>query len=156
MNQRFHYISSRKCHSSLTLLEPLLETVLEPLPEPLLEPLFELVLEHVTIPLLCLILAQVPSLTELLEVLFTDLVEDLAFVEDLPVELLVDLLVRAVSVERSLTSCSKVLSNSSGMFRISCPDHKEYFLVELVTFCIEQNVTISIAAGNTHYRGHFR
>ena len=127
-------------HSSLTLLEPLLETVLEPLPEPLpeplLEPLFQLVLECVTIPLVCLILARVPSLTVLLEVLFTDLVEDLAFVEDLPVELLVDLLVRAVSVERSLTSCSKVLSNSSGMFRISCPDHKEYFLVELVTFSI--------------------
>ena len=49
-------------------------------------------------------------------------------------ELLVDLLARAVLVERSLTSCSKVLSNSSGMFRISCPDRKEYFLVELVTF----------------------
>ena len=86
-------------HFPLTLLKPLLETVLEPLPEPLLEPLFELVLEHVTIPLVCLILPRVPSLTELLEVLFTDLVEDLAFVEDLPVELLVDLLVRAVSVE---------------------------------------------------------
>ena len=124
-------------HSSLTLLEPLLEAVLEPLPEPLLEPLFELVLERVTIPLVCLFLPRVPSLTELLEVLFADLVEDLALVEDLPVELLVDLLVRAVSVERCLTSCSsKVSSNSSGMFRISCPDRKEYFLVELVTFCI--------------------
>ena len=123
-------------HSSLTLLKPLLETVLEPLPEPLLEPLFELVLERDSIPLVCLILPRVPSLTELLEVLFTDLAEDLAFVEDLPVELLVDLLARAVLVERSLTSCSKVSSNSSGMFRISCPDHKEYFLAELVTFCI--------------------
>ena len=123
-------------HSSITLLEPLLEVELEPLPEPLLEPLFELVLEHVTIPLVCLFLPRVPSLTELLEVLFADLVEDLALVEDLPVELLVDLLVRAVSVERSLTSCSKVLSNSSGMFRISCPDGKEYFLAELVIFCI--------------------
>ena len=61
-------------HSSLTLLEPLLEAVLKPLPEPLLEPLFELVLEHVTIPLVCLFLPQVPSLTELLEVLFADLV----------------------------------------------------------------------------------
>ena len=121
-------------HSSLTLLKPLLEAVLEPLPEPLLEPLFELV--HVTIPLVCLFLPRVPSLTELLEVLFADLVEDLALVEDLPVELLVDLLVRAVLVERSLTSCSKVLSNSSGMFRISCPDRKKYFLAELVTFCI--------------------
>ena len=49
-------------------------------------------------------------------------------------ELLVDLLARAVSVERSLTSHSKVSSNSSGMFRIYCPDRKEYFLVELVTF----------------------
>ena len=98
-------------HSSLTLLEPLLETVLEPLPEPLLELLFELVLECVTIPLVCLILPRVPSLTELLEVLFADLVEDLGFVEDLPVELLVDLLTRAVLVERSLTSCSKVSSN---------------------------------------------
>ena len=117
-------------HSSLTLPEPLLEAVLEPLPEPLLEPLFELVLERVTIPLVCLFLPRVPSLTELLEVLFADLVEDL------PVELLVDLLVRAVSVERSLTSCSKVSSNSSRMFRISCPDQKEYFLAELVTFCI--------------------
>ena len=74
-------------HSSLTLLEPLLEAVLEPLPEPLLEPLFELVLEHVTIPLVCTFLPRVPSLTELLEVLFADLVEDLALVEDLPVEL---------------------------------------------------------------------
>ena len=123
-------------HSSLTLLEPLLEAVLKPLPEPLLEPLFELVLEHITIPLVCSFLPRVPSLTELLEVLFADLVEDLALVEDLPVELLVDLLVRAVSVERCLTSCSKVSSNSSGVFRISCPDRKEYFLVELVTFCI--------------------
>ena len=120
-------------HSSLTLLEPLPEPLLEPLPEPLLEPLFELVLEHVTIPLVCSFLPRVPSLTELL---FADLVEDLALVEDLPVELLVDLLARAVLVERCLTSCSKVLSNSSGMFRISCPDHKEYFLAELVTFCI--------------------
>ena len=100
-------------HSSLTLLEPLLEAVLEPLPEPLLEPLFELVLERVTIPLVCSFLPQVPSLTELLEVLFADLVEDLALVEDLPVELLVDLLARAVLVERCLTSCSKVSSNSS-------------------------------------------
>ena len=123
-------------HSSLTLLKPLLEAVLKPLPEPLLEPLFELVLERVTIQLVCLFLPQVPSLTELLEVLFADLVEDLALVEDLPVELLVDLLARAVLVERCLTSCSKVSSNSSGMFRISCPDCKEYFLVELVTFCI--------------------
>ena len=49
-------------------------------------------------------------------------------------DLLVDLLVRAVLVEMSLTSRSKVSSNSSGMFRISCPDLKEYFLVELVTF----------------------
>ena len=161
MNQRFRYISSRKCyhqreplltltscfirllskivslyHSSPTLLEPLLEAVLEPLPEPLLEPLFELVLECVTIPLVCLFLPRVPSLKELLEVLFADLVEDLALVEDLPVELLVDLLARAVLLERSLTSCSKVSSNSSGMFRISCPDRKEYFLAELVTFCI--------------------
>ena len=63
-------------HSSLTLLKPLLEAVLEPLSEPLLEPLFELVLERVTIPLVCLFLPRVPSLTELLEVLFTDLVED--------------------------------------------------------------------------------
>ena len=55
-------------------------------------------------------------------------------VEDLTVELLVDLLMRAVSVERPLTSCSKVSSNSSGMFRISCPDGKDYFLAELVTF----------------------
>ena len=119
-------------HSSLTLLEPLLEAV----PEPLLEPLFELVIERVTIALVCLFLPQVPSLTELLEVLFADVVEDLALVvvEDLTVELLVDLLMRAVSVERPLTSCSKVSSNSSGMFRISCPDHKEYFLAELVTF----------------------
>ena len=51
-------------------------------------------------------------------------------------ELLVDLLVRAILVERSLTSHSKVSSNLSGIFRISCPDRKEYFLVELVTFCI--------------------
>ena len=123
-------------HSSLTLLELLLEAVLEPLPEPLFEPLFELVLECVTIPLVCLFLPRVPSLTELLEVFFGDLVEDLALVEDLPVELLVDILARAVLVERCLTSCSKVLSNSSGMFRISCPDRKEYFLAELVTFCI--------------------
>ena len=65
-----------------------------------------------------------------------DLVEDLALVEDLPVELLVDLLARAVLVERCLTSYSKVSSNSSGMVRISCPDRKEYFLAELVTFCI--------------------
>ena len=127
-----HLLSKRvsSYHSSLTLLEPLPETVLEPL----LEPLFELVLECITIPLVCLILPRVPSLTELLEVHFADLVKDLAFVEDLTVELLVDLLARAVSVERSLTSCSKVSSNSSGMFRISCPDHKEYFLAELVTF----------------------
>ena len=127
-----HLLSKRvsSYHSSLTLLEPLLETVLEPL----LEPLFELVLECVTIPLVCLILLRVPSLTELLEVHFADLVEDLVFVEDLTVELLVDLLTRTVSVERSLTSHSKVSSNSSGMFRISCPDHKEYFLAELVTF----------------------
>ena len=123
-------------HSFLTLLKPLLEPLLEPLPEPLLEPLFELVLERVTIPLVYLFLPRVPSLTELLEVLFADLVEDLALLEDLPVELLVDLLARAVSVERSLTSCSEVSSNSSGMFRISCPDCKEYFLVELVAFCI--------------------
>ena len=123
-------------HSSLTLLEPLLEAVLEPLPEPLLEPLFELVIERVTIALVCLFLPGVPSLTELLEVLFTDVVENLALVvvEDLTVELLVDLLMRAVSVERPLTSCSKVSSNSSGMFRISCPDCKENFLAELVTF----------------------
>ena len=113
-------------HSSLTLLQPLLEAVLEPLPEPLLEPLFELVLERVTIPLVCTFLPRVHLLTELLEVLFADLVEDLALVEDLPVELLVDLLARAVSVERCLTSCSKVSSNSSGMFRISCPDRKEF------------------------------
>ena len=127
-----HLLSKRvsSYHSSLTLLEPLLETVLEPL----LEPLFELVLERVTIPLVCLILPQVPSLTELLEVHFADLVEDLAFVEDLTVELLVDPLARAVLVERSLTSHSKVSSNSSGMFRISCPDLKEYILAELVTF----------------------
>ena len=63
-------------HSSLTLLKPLLEAVLEPLSEPLLEPLFELILKRVTIPLVCLFLPRVPSLTELLEVLFTDLVED--------------------------------------------------------------------------------
>ena len=115
-------------HSSLTLLKPLLEAVLEPLPEPLLEPLFELVIERVTIALVCLFLPQVPSLTELLEVLFADVVEDLT------VELLVDLLMRAVSVERPLTSCSKVSSNSSGMFRISCPDRKEYFLAETSHF----------------------
>lgn len=60
--------------------------------------------------------------------------EDLVFVADLTVDLLVDLLARAVSVEMSLTSCSKVSSNSSGMFRISGPDLKEYFLAELVTF----------------------
>ena len=118
------------------MLKPLLKAVLEPLPEPLLEPLFELVLERVTIPLVCSFLPQVSSLTELLEVLFADFPEDLALVEDLPVELLVDLLVRAVSVERCLTTCSKVSSNSSGMFRISCPDRNEYFLAELVTFCI--------------------
>ena len=107
-------------HSSLTLLEPLLEAVLEPLPEPLLEPLFELVIERVTIALVCLFLPRVPSLTELLEVLFADVVEDLALVvvEDLTVELLVDLLMRAVSVERPLTSCSKVSSNLSGMSRL--------------------------------------
>ena len=37
-------------------------------------------------------------------------------------------------MERPLTSCSKMSSNLSGMFRISCPDRKEYFLAELVTF----------------------
>ena len=136
----------------------LLEAVLEPLPEPLLERLFELVIERVTIALVCLFLPRVPSLTELLEVLFADMVEDLALavVEGLTVELLVDLLMRVVLVERPWTSCSKVSSNSSGMFRISCPDCKEYFLVELVTFWTYQNVTNIIDAGNTLYTGHFR
>ena len=83
------FLTLTSCFIRLLSKMVLLEAVLEPL----LEPLFELVLERVTIPLVCLFLPRVPSLTELLEVLFADLVEDLALVDDLPVELLVDLLV---------------------------------------------------------------